>query len=188
MIGDAVTQGQKAVGKVNVFKLNIRIGAGQLHIGKVPEAPDPKVNQPVGGSLCHSLRNGQNNNVHGVALDVGLQLIGRINGDAVDLCIDHIGRDVKGGVHGEAGVFKGEVVQQCAAQVADADHDEMVIIVHTQNVTDLGTEFFNVVSISLLAKLTETTEILTDLRSGNIHFLPQRVGGGADNAAVIKIG
>ena len=36
MIGDAVTQGQKAVGKVNVFKLNIRIGAGQLHIGKVP--------------------------------------------------------------------------------------------------------------------------------------------------------
>ena len=143
--------------------------------------PDPKVDQPVGGSLCHSLRNGQNNNVHGVALDVGLQLIGRINGDAVDLCIDHIGRDVKGGVHGEAGVFKGEVVQQCAAQVADTDHDEMVIVVHTQNVTDLGTKFFNVVSISLLAKLTETTEILTDLRSGNIHFLPQRVGGGADN-------
>ena len=58
MIGDAVTQGQKAVGKVNVFKLNIRIGAGQFHIGEVPEAPDAKVNQPVGGSLCHSLRNG----------------------------------------------------------------------------------------------------------------------------------
>ena len=30
MIGDAVTQGQKAVGKVNVFKLNIRIGAGHV--------------------------------------------------------------------------------------------------------------------------------------------------------------
>ena len=40
MIGDAVTQGQKTVGKVNVFKLDIRIGTGQLHIGEVPEAPD----------------------------------------------------------------------------------------------------------------------------------------------------
>ena len=188
MIGDAVTQGQKTVGKVNVFKLDIRIGTGQLHIGEVPEAADAQIDQAVGGSLRHSLRDSQNDNVYGVTLDVGIQLVGRINGDAVDLRIDHFGRDVKGGVHGEAGVFKGKVIQQCAAQIADADHDEMVIVVHTQNVTDLGTELLNVVSISLLAKLAETTEILTDLRSGNIHFLPQRVRGGADNAAVIEIG
>ena len=61
------------------------------------------------------------------------------------------------------------------AQIANADHDEVVVVVHAQDMTDLGPQFFYIVAVALLAELTETAEILADLRGGDVHLLPQGV-------------
>ena len=57
----------------------------------------------------------------------------------------------------------------------NADHDEVVVVVHAQDMTDLGPQFFYIVAVALLAELTETAEILADLRGGDVHLLPQGV-------------
>ena len=65
------------------------------------------------------------------------------------------------------------------AQIAHADHHQMMVVVHTQNVADLGAQLLHVIAVTLLAELTEAAEILPDLRGGDVHFLTQRVGGDA---------
>ncbi len=90
-------------------------------------------------------------------MDVGLQLIGRINGDAVDLCIDHIGGDVKGGVDPEADLIKVKILQQGVTQMAHTDHDDVVAAVYAQDVADLGAQLGHIVAVALLAELTESS-------------------------------
>ena len=50
-----------------------------------------------------------------------------------------------------------------------------------------GPQFFYIVAVALLAELTETAEILADLRGGDVHFLPQRIGGNAYHALVMQL-
>lgn len=73
---------------------------------------------------------------------------------------DHGGGDIKGCVHRKPTLGEWEVLQQCVAQIANADHDEVVVVVHAQDMTDLGPQFFYIVAVALLAELTETAEIL----------------------------
>ena len=73
-------------------------------------------------------------------------------------------------------------------QVAHADHNQVVVVVHPQDVADLGLQLFHVITVPLLAKLTEATEVLPDLGGGDIHLLPQGVGGDPHHAAVAEIG
>ena len=47
--------------------------------------------------------------------------------------------------------------------MAGADDDEAVLLVHAENVTDLGAQLQNVVAVALLAELAEATQVLTDL-------------------------
>ena len=115
---------------MDVFKFHIRLAAGKLHIGKVPKALDAKTDEAGSHILCHGLRHGEHHNINGVALDVLLQIVDGVNGNAVDGSVDNVGINIKGGVHREAAAFKGEVIQQCPAKIAYADHDEMMVIVH----------------------------------------------------------
>ena len=48
---------------------------------------------------------------------------------------------------------------------------------------NLRPEFFNIVAVALLTKFAEAAEILADLRSGDIHFLPQGMRRDADDTA-----
>ena len=59
------------------------------------------------------------------------------------------------------------------SQIAYADHNQVVIIVHTQNMADFRPQLLNVITISLLSEFPEAAEILPDLRGRNIHFLSQ---------------
>ena len=116
-----------------------------------------------------------------------LQGVDVVNGDAPDLRSHHSGRDVEGGVHGEAGLGEHEVLQQRVSQIAYTDHDQMVVVVHAQNMSDLRPQLLHIIAIALLSELPEAAEILTDLRGCDIHLLPQRVGGDADHAAVTEV-
>jgi hypothetical protein len=73
------------------------------------------------------------------------------------------------------------------AQITHADHDEVMIVVHAQDMADLRAQFFNVVPISLLSELSKAAEVLSDLGGGDIHFLPQRVGGDPNDTPAAKI-
>lgn len=173
---------------MDVFKFHIYRAAGKLHVGEVPESTDAQFDKTVGCILGHGLRDRQDDHVHSVLPDETVQIVHRVDGDAVDGGADHRRGDVEGGIHGEAGVGEGEVLQQGVAQIAYADHDQMVVVVHTQNVADFRPQFLHVVSIALLAEFAEAAEVLPDLGGGDIHLLSQGMGGDADYAAVAKIG
>ena len=63
-----------------------------------------------------------------------------------------------------------------------------MVIIHAKDVSDLGTQLFHVVSVSLLAELAEAAEILADLRCGDSHFLTERMGGDSDDSAILQVG
>lgn len=69
--------------------------------------------------------------------------------------------------------MKSKLRQQRVAQVAGADDDEAVLLVHAENVTDLGAQLQNVVAVALLAELAEAAEVLTDLRGGETELAAQ---------------
>ena len=72
------------------------------------------------------------------------------------------------------------------AQVANTDHNEVVVIVHAQDMADLSAQLLHVVAVALLAEFAEAAEILADLRGGDVHLLSQGVGRDAHDAAVAK--
>ena len=187
-IGDPVAEGQEAVREVDVLDLDVGAGGAELHIGEVPEALDAEIDEAVGGILGGVLGDGQDHHVHRVFPDEGLQLAGGVDGDAVDAGAHQLGRGVEGGIHGEAGGGEGEVPQQGMAQVAGADDDEVMIVVHAQDVADLAPEFLYIIAVALLAELAEAAEVLADLGGGDVHLLAQLVGGDAHSAPLAELG
>ena len=187
-VGNAVAEGEQAVSKVDVLKFHIRGGGGQLHIGEVPKAPDTQVDEPVGSVLGYRLGDGQDHHIHAVLPDEAVQIAHGVDGHAIDGSADNSGGDIKSGVHGKASVGKGEVLQQGMAQIANADHDQVVVIIYAQNMSDLSSQLLHVIAVALLAEFAEAAEVLTNLRGGDIHFLSQGMGGDADHATVAQIG
>ena len=47
--------------------------------------------------------------------------------------------------------------------------------------SNFGSQLLHVVAVALLAEFPEAAEVLADLGSSNIHFLPQGVGGNPYN-------
>ena len=73
------------------------------------------------------------------------------------------------------------------AQIANADHDQVVVIIYAQNMSDLSSQLLHVIAVALLAEFAEAAEVLTNLRGGDVHLLAQRMGGDADHAAVAQV-
>ena len=105
--------------------------------------------------------------------DVILQLIYGVDGHAVDARTDDGGGHIEGGVHRKPHLVKVEILQQRMAQITHADHHKMVMIIHAQNMSDLGAQLLHIIAVTLLSKFSETAEILPDLRGGDVHLLPQ---------------
>ena len=72
--------------------------------------------------------------------------------------------------------------------IAGTDDDEVVVVVHTQDVADLAPELLHIVAVALLAELAEAAEVLADLGGGDVHLLAQLVGGDADGAPLAELG
>lgn len=173
---------------MNVFKAHLRSGGGELHICKIPEAGNTQIDQMVGSFLRDLLGNRQHDDINGVRLYISVQLIHGIDVYAVDNRTDDLWADVKRSLGGKSGLREVKVLQQGAAEIANTDHNEMMIAVHTQNMADFRSQLIDIVSVSLLSELTEATEILPNLRRGNVHLCSQRVGGDSDNTAVAQLG
>ena len=186
-IGNSVAEGQETVGEVDILKFYVRARAGKLHICKVPEASDTHIDEMGGSILGHRLGNGQDHHVHTVAADEIIQLCHGIDGYVVDDGAGELGIDVKGGVHSKAGLGEGEILQQGMAQVAYSDHNEVMVIVHSQDMADFRAKLLHIVAVTLLTELAKAAEVLPDLRGGDIHLLAQRVGRDPYHAAGAKV-
>ena len=122
------------------------------------------------------LRHAENGDVR---LDVGKNVVERgevVHHDTVHFLADEVGVNVECGLEREAVLLEAEVLHQRAADVADADQNGRVVAVHAQDLGDLATQCHDVVAITLLAELTKTAEILTDLRGGQTHLTAQLAG------------
>ena len=173
---------------MDVLELDVGVVAGQLNVGEVPEALHTQTHQAVGGLLGHGLGDGQQRHIHPVFLQKALQIVHGADGYAADGGAHHVGIHVEGGVHGAAVLGEGEVVENGVAQVAHADDDQVVVVVHAQNVADLRAQLLHVVAVALLAELAKAAEVLTDLGGSDVHLLAQVAGGDADHAAVVQVG
>ena len=172
---------------MDVLKLDVRHLAAQLDVGEVPEALYPQTDQVVGGVLGHRLGDGQHHHIHRVVLEETVQLGHGIDGHLVDRGADDRGRYIKGGVHCKTALGEREVLQQRMAQIAHADHDEVMVVVHAQDMSDLSLQLLHIVAVPLLAELAEAAEVLPDLRGGDVHLLSQGMGGDPDDAAVAEV-
>jgi len=182
-MADAIAEGQQRVHKVYVLGKH-RLRHGDLHIGEVPETTDTQLHKMVGDRLRHMLRHRQNGDSGMMLGKVALQLRGVTHLHTVDLRADEIGGEIKSGVEMEAHGGEIKVLHQGVAQMACTDDDDLLIFVDAEYVTDLGAQLRHIVAIALLTELTETAQILTDLRGGNIHLITQRVGGDTDNTLI----
>ena len=118
---------------------------------------------------------------------VVLQLVERADEDVVDARADERGRNVERRVEQKAGLLKVKVAQQRMTQMARADHDEPVPLVHAENMTDLCAQLQNVVAVALLTELAEAAQVLADLRGGDIHALAERARRNAHDALGMQI-
>ena len=185
--GDTVAEGQEGIHKVDVLEEYPLGLGGELHIGKVPEALHSQSNEPVRQRLGHALRHCQHRHVGVVLLHIVFQLLHGPDGHVVDLGTDQRRGHVEGGIHLKAHLLKVEVLQQRMAQMARSHHNEPVAGVDAQNVADFRAQLRHVIAVALLTEFTEAAEILPDLRGGDVHFLPQRIGGNAYHALVMQL-
>ena len=157
---------------MDVLNLHIRLAAEELYIGEIPESPDAQGNETVRRLLGDGLRDGQHHHVYAVRLDKRVQLVHMENGNMVDLGSDQRGRDIESSIHREAGGGKRKILQQGVTQVANTDHDQVVIIVHPQDPANLRMELLHVIAVTLLAELADAAQVLADLGGGDVHLLP----------------
>lgn len=97
------------------------------------------------------------------------------------------GGDVEGGVEEEAALVEVKVLQQRVTEVARADDDEAALVIHAEDVADLGAQLHDVVAVALLTKFAEAAQILPDLRGGHAHALAERAGGDAHDALGVQL-
>ena len=186
MLGDAVAEREQTVGKVDILGEDLAADV-QLRIGEIPDPAHAERNELLGDLLRDMLGHGQYRNIGMARGEIVADLVERADKHVVDARANERGGDVERGVEQKTGLHEVKVAQQRVAQVAGADDDEAVLLIHAENVTDLGAQLQNVVAVALLAEFTEAAEILPDLRGGDVHFLPQRIGGNAYHALVMQL-
>ena len=132
------------------------IGADvQFGVGKIPDAAHAEPDELLGHVLRNGLWHGQHRHIRMAGGEVVLHLVERADEDVVDARADQRGRDIKGRVEQETGLRKVEVAQQRMTQMARADHNEPVPLVHTEDVADLRAQLEDVVAVALLAEFTK---------------------------------
>lgn len=96
-----------------------------------------------------------------------------------DVGADELGPDVVGGEHMETVLLEAEVLDERAADVADADEDDGEVAVHSEYGGYLTAQTGDVVAVALLAEFAEAAEVLPDLGGGQRHLPAQLAGGDA---------
>ena len=135
----------------------------QLRVGEIPDPAHAERNELLGDLLRDVFRHSQHRDVGMAHGEIVADLVERADKHVVDARADERGGDIERGVKQKTGLHEVKVPQQRVAQVAGADDDEAVLLVHAENVTDLGAQLQNVVAVALLAELAEATQVLTDL-------------------------
>ena len=184
MLGDAVAEREQTVGKVDVFKENV---AAELDVGEVPDALYTEGDEAVSDLLCDAFGHRQHRDGGVIGGAVGVQLVHPANGDAVHRGADDSGGDVEGGVEEEAALVEVKVLQQRVTEVARADDDEAALVIHAEDVADLGAQLHDVVAVALLTEATEAIQILPYLACGKLHPFGKLTRGYAGHARSFKL-
>ncbi len=100
----------------------------------------------------------------------------------------HILGVIKNAYELKAAAFKLCIGGKGSAHMTGAYHNGGVAPIQTENVGDLRSEHFNVISVSLLPEAAEAVKILPYLRGGNPHSLAELLRGNPFRAAFIKVG
>ena len=83
--------------------------------------------------------------------------------------------------------MEGEVFDQGTTQVAGAQEDGAVALVHAQDLGNLLAQIGDSITVTLLAELTKAAQVLADLGSGDSHVIAQGRGGDANVAFLIQV-
>ena len=78
---------------------------------------------------------------------------------------------VKQGGERHAALLEHRTADKGKTEMSRADDDCAVVLLHAEDLADLGVEVLDVVAVSLLSEPAEAVEILTDLGRGHVHHL-----------------
>ena len=101
------------------------------------------------------------------------QLISMVDWHPGDLGTHHPRVDIKGGQQPEPVAGKLKILDDCPAQIAGAQHHHGMPAVDAQNFTNLLFQTVHLIPISLLAELSKTEQVLTNLGCRQPHGLSQ---------------
>ena len=91
------------------------------------------------------------------------EIVDGLDDEALDRLADDVGVAVEGGEDAEALRREAAVLQDCAAELADADEHHGPFAVDAEDLAQLFEEALDAVAAALLAEAAEVAEVLADL-------------------------
>lgn len=131
----------------------------------------------LGGLLGGGGGNAEDRHFHRVGLEKCGEFAHRKEGEFDGFISLSIGFDVEGGDNFEARLLKAAIKEQCQAEVSDANHNDRLQFLCTQDVADNLRKLGNVVSQTPCAELTKVGEVFAKLGRFHAAGLGQRFAG-----------
>ena len=148
---------------MHVFDRNAQSLQMKVLAGEIPQAADTALYQTACNTRCVSARNGEHRHIRLVALDELRKRIRAAHLMAAKALTDELRICVKRTQQLKAACREIEVVEQGAAEVADAQKDRRASCAQTQDRAELLLQLFDIVAVSLLTETAEIVKILSDL-------------------------
>ena len=149
---------------MDVLDENIAVWINNVHVCKVPDCLDAATDQAVCRFDSFLHRNTQNRYVNGIFMQIGFQRIHIQYHNAIDFGSDDFGINVKRCIQLKTPIIKLKLLYQSPTNVAGPDKNRTVTLIHADNPCNFTAQTFCIITISLLAKASKMTEILSNLR------------------------
>ena len=144
---------------------------------KIPYPPHSRADSAGSGAVRHTLRQGENGDVHGVIPDKAFKLAYVQNGHGANAFPNLIRVNVKGGDELRSAFFKAEIEGEGFPEVSEPDNNSSEPVAHTEGRGYPIAELGDVVPVPLLTEAAEAVEVLPYLGCCNPHYAAEFAGG-----------
>jgi len=158
-------------------------GDGEGDGGEIEDAADTGGDELVGDALGAVVGDGHDGQADVEAGDGGLQFGHGVDDERAAGGADLGGIGVEDGGEAEAFFFEPFIGQECAAEVAGSDEEDVPGPICAEDLADLGDEVIDAVADARVAELAEVGEVFSDLGIGECEAFAELLAG--DGSTVV---
>ena len=167
-----ISQGVQAVAYVNVFAYHV-LRQVKVYCSEVPDALDARIADSVRNYLGFFGRNGDYRYIYVLALDETRKIAAGHNLRILEFHILNNLSHIEDACDVEIALVVGDVAGHSLAKSAVSDDNNLILLIQSQNGSDLIIEQVDTVAVALLAETAEVVQVLTDLGGGVAYELAQ---------------